>query len=808
MAENFENTGVVTIDIKKYLFKILAKWYLFAISLFLAWLYVYVQNKYVIPQYELSTTILLEHKSSRPEGILGNLQLLGDKRNLENEIWYIKSHIINRKAINELDFGVSYYSILRPFRVGKPLLHEIYNETPIIFEADSSDINIFGKIVKLIIISEEEYKINHIDETEIGKKMRFGEKYSEHDMNFSITFKPDIDPKNYINNEYACIINNTDPLARSYGQQLRVSPVTRDGDILKLSITMPVKQKACDYLNKLVDIYLREDLKQKNRFAYSAIEFIDEQLASVADSLTVAEDSLQDYRLKAQMFSSTEKGNSIFERLDELQTQKSLLSIERNYYNYMLSEIEKGNNVYNIMSPSLMGVEAPEIDQVYSEWIELTSEKEVLQYSIKKDIPSIKLINAKIKNLKKILNSGIDNRKKIVHEAIKKIDSEIQEQIALLYDLPVAERRISTITRKFNINDNIYTYLLQKRAEAGISLASNKSDIIVLDEALPNNSRYISANKAKLSTSMVIGFLIPLVIILALDYFDTKIRSKNEIVNKLSIPVIGEIGSNTRSTSIPVASNPKSSIAESFRTLRTNLQYLFVDKDNKIISVTSTISGEGKTFCAINLAAIIAMSNKKTLLIGLDMRKPQIHNYLNLNNDIGISNYLIKQNSIDEVIKTSEIKDLDILVSGPVPPNPAELIETDRMQELIEEVKKRYDYVIIDTPPVALVTDALLISKFTDANIYVIRINYSNKSVLGLIKEIYKNKGMNNLSLVLNDIRLRGRYGYLSSYQYGYGYYKSYGQGYYDDEKDPHIKGLKRVIKRMGRKAKNKLLKG
>lgn len=252
-----------------------------------------------------------------------------------------------------------------------------------------------------------------------------------------------------------------------------------------------------------------------------------------------------------------------------------------------------------------------------------------------------------------------------------------------------------------------------------------------------------------------------------------------------------------------VSKHGKSSIAESFRSLRTNLQYFFDTEDKKIITINSTISGEGKTFCAVNLASVIAISNKKTILIGLDLRKPKLHKVLNINNDIGMSTYLIGKNSINEVIQKTEVENLDVIVSGPIPPNPAELIENHRMTEIIEELKKQYDYIIIDTPPVALVADALLVTRHAVANIFVIRQNYSSKSVIKFVNDLHNEKKLTNLSLLLNDVDVASGYGYRyggNHYRYGsyrkYGY--GYGYGYYeeDNEKPKSLFGILDFIKK------------
>jgi capsular exopolysaccharide synthesis family protein len=278
--------------------------------------------------------------------------------------------------------------------------------------------------------------------------------------------------------------------------------------------------------------------------------------------------------------------------------------------------------------------------------------------------------------------------------------------------------------------------------------------------------------------ALFIGILIPLVIIFLIEIFNTRITDLTELEKLTKCNILGSIGHNEKESELPVFENPKSSLSESFRGLRTNLQYLLRDKEEKVIVITSTISGEGKTFCAVNLACILALSNKKTLLISLDLRKPKIHKIFNLSNDVGLSTYLIKRELPQDIIFTTNIKDLYITTSGPIPPNPAELLETKEMDDFIKYARKEFDYIVLDTPPVAIVTDALLLSRQADTTIFVIRQNYSSKEVLKLADDLAQKSSMKHLCILVNDVRVPGYYGYSYKYGYRYGYGYNYNYGY------------------------------
>ena len=370
------------------------------------------------------------------------------------------------------------------------------------------------------------------------------------------------------------------------------------------------------------------------------------------------------------------------------------------------------------------------------------------------------------------------------------MDKRIVEVEKEARKLPATERELIGIERKFNLNNDIYTYLLEKRAESGIAQASNIPNNKILDIARVDNAAKVSPkNSMNYMIALVIGLAIPLVIILMFDYFNNKIIDKSDIENNTNVPIMGSIGHNHDESDLPIVQNPKSSIAESFRSIRTNIQYLLPEKERNIILISSTISGEGKTFVATNLSIIIAMSGKKTLLMGLDLRKPKIHNDFNVNNDVGLSTYLINETSYEDVIRPTDIENLYIATSGPIPPNPAELLEKPLMKDFFDKAREEFDYVILDTPPVAIVTDAILLTQFTDTNIFIVRQKYSSKNVIQYIDELYNKKNIKNLSLLVNDVKIPSYgYGYDYylgySYGYGYGYGQHYGQGYYGDENE------------------------
>jgi len=307
---------------------------------------------------------------------------------------------------------------------------------------------------------------------------------------------------------------------------------------------------------------------------------------------------------------------------------------------------------------------------------EMNTEKRSLQFSSNENNPRLGMISSQLENVRMDILENVNNL--IASNSISA--SSLEKRISLLEQeiqkLPFTERQLINIQREFNINDQIYTFLLQKRAEAGITKASNTPDHHLLDIARPENAVMIKPKTSmNYMMALVLGGLLPLMLLILIEYFNNKIVDRKDIEQLTSVPILGSVGHNEKLFELPVFENPKSALAESFRSLRANLQYLLKNENHKIISISSTISGEGKTFCSANLAAILAMAGKKTLLVSLDLRKPKIHKLFRIDNSIGISSYLAGISPLDKIIHSTNIDNLSVAVSGPVPPNPAELID-------------------------------------------------------------------------------------------------------------------------------------
>ena len=386
----------------------------------------------------------------------------------------------------------------------------------------------------------------------------------------------------------------------------------------------------------------------------------------------------------------------------------------------------------------------------------------------RKGIPLFAELDRRIDAEKTVLLENIRSSKENINQSIRDINNDIAQAERELRRFPKEEQELANLERQFSLSQGAYNLYVSKKSEANLIKAANVSDIIFIDRAKDVGNGPIGPNKRlNYVIATIIGGAIPLVLVFLLVFFNTKIGNPNELKTLSQIPVLGVIGKSPHKSSLIVKEYPKSSIAEAFRGIRTSLQFIYKKKNldgAKTVLVTSSVSGEGKTFTSINIASVFALSEKKTVIVGLDLRKPKIFDDFNLSNDVGVVNYLIGQASLGEITQESGTPYLDIILAGPIPPNPAELLISDQMAELMAELKKEYDYIVLDTPPVGLVADALELMQYADANLYMIRQGYTKKGMLALVNEKYRNGEISNVSFVLNYFRTKGRYGY------GYGY--------------------------------------
>ncbi|HOG20137.1 MAG TPA: polysaccharide biosynthesis tyrosine autokinase, partial [Salinivirgaceae bacterium] len=762
------------VDLKRILFKLLANWYWLVLGSLVGYTVAYVINRYTVPVYGVSTTMILtidDRTSYFDRSLIDGLNLIKKEKNLENEISILKSYDLNSKVINQLNFDVTYIGLGR-IRDG-----EVYKNDHFFIDYDTSFVQAKYTPFTLTFTDDNKIKI-HFETLGEYVTVDYDEWIENNLFRFRVVSLNNNGLKDIRSNKYSIWFNDTESLIHRYKSKLQISKLSEDGTILSLFSSGEVPSKEIDYLNTLTELYIKRDLEEKHRMIESIIDFIDQQLSDITDSLYKAEMRLQNFRLENDVIDISKEGQVLLSKYESLQTEKEQEVVKYKYLKYLKKQLEDKKSDPSIIAPGVAGINDPILTNIISQINQAKSAKQDLEYSTRKEISSIKLLEQKISSLEEGLEMNVKSLMEQINIRIVDLDKRIDDVLAELKKQPINERLLLNIQRKFTLNDNIYTYLLEKRAEVGITKSSILSDAKVLDAAgLSGVNQLYPKRKQSLLLGVFTGLLIPVLLILILDFLNIKILDRKEVEENTMVPILGGIGHNTTLLEHVVNEKPRSSIAESFRSLKTNLQFMIGEEGSKIISITSGISGEGKTFCSSNLAIVYASLNKKTVIIGLDLRRPKIHKSFNIKNDVGITNYLLSKASLDEIISPTNINNLDLIPAGIQPPNPNQLIESPKFKELLSKLKSMYDIVVIDTPPVALVSDAVYISKLCDINVFVIRLRYTTRPVYNIINDLYENRGIKNLAIALNDIKSSGYYGY-RSYRYSYGYGYNYGYGY------------------------------
>jgi len=721
------------------------------------------------------------------ENLIQGLRLVKNTKSVQNEIGILKSYTLAKRSIEELgeDFSTTYVGLgRREIKESK-----LYKNSPFKVIIDTTIGIPFNYPIYITILSNNYYQLEIEGENNINEKHRFGEWVKNPPFGFKLVLNNIENNKaGLIDRKYYFTINTHNALANKYKNKINVTLNDKRGSILSITSTGFVAAQEADYLNKLMDVYIRSGLEDKNRIAENTVKFIDNQLIGVSDSLKMAEQNLQNFRISNKVIDLTAEGAMLYDKVKELQAQKATNELKKRYYDYLMDYIKKRRDLKDIVAPSALGLEDEQLTNLLSQINQTYLQREELLLTTKTDSPILLQVDNRLENLNKTLIekvSSLIEANEISSQGIEDRLSKIEKE---MLRIPTNERMLINTEREFNLMNNLYTYLLQKRAEAGIAKASNIADNKVLDTALPENAVLLKPDR-KLNNllGLVVGFFLPFGVILIINFLNDKITDFKEVVKHTTIPIIGSVGHNKFNTELPVKEKPKSTITESFRAIRTNLQYILRNPNQKVITVTSTISGEGKTFIAANIAAIIAMADKRVLVVGLDLRKPKLQNIFGQNIPKGLSTFLIGRDKAEDIIQKTEIENLWYAPSGPIPPNPSELIGCTKMDDLISWAKQNYDYIILDTPPIAVVTDAFLTQRFSDTTLFVIRFKYSNKNVLRFVESLQKSNNEKSLGLIINDLEHKRIYGY--AYNYGYSYNSGYGyytdkNGYYSNDEN------------------------
>lgn len=771
------------INIKKIFHKLIAKWYYFLIAVMIVGPLAYAYVKMATPKYLIKASLLLKNENPGggygPDQFLKGMDLFSANIDLEDEIGMLKSYANVEGAIQRLNFGISYFT-------EKNLMStEHYGETPFTIDLDSSAAQLVGVPIYIERLSSSKYMVRasakeassydvltnasreEIPLVDIEEVLDINKPFESKNLSFSIhfnnAFKVEEGAKMYFT------INNLVSQSERYQKALTVEPISLESNIVELTIKEAVPQKGVEFIDQVMQVYLENELYKKNELGLRTIRFIDEQLSGVSDSLRQVEGTLESFRSRNNILDIKTSAANLTNNLDQLETEQAELEVKLQYYRYIAGSLQDESVSSDIVAPSTFGVDDPLLSSLLIELSKLNQERSGLNFSAREGNPLAEVIDLKIKNIKRSITENVNNIIDASSIALNDRNRRIAQINAQLQRLPRNERELVKIQRRYDFSDNVYNYLLEKRAEAGIAIASNVVEKTIVDEAMVVGSSPVSPNKKLVyAGAMVLALGGALCLIILKDFLNDNIVTQEDLEQHTRIPFLGTISHGSKREKGNLVANALSPVGESFRSLRVNLQYLTLGKEVNVIGFTSSRESEGKTFCSVNLAAAMASSRRRTILIDADMRRPRVATYFQLENDRGLSNYLIGECSLKEIINETGIKGFDVITCGPIPPNPLDLIGLTRMADMLNELKQTYNTIIIDAPPIGFVSEYIILMKYTDANIYVVRSDYTTRFNLEKINNMYNERRINNISILLNDKRNSRVNGYNYSYKYKY----------------------------------------
>ncbi|MCR4030897.1 MULTISPECIES: polysaccharide biosynthesis tyrosine autokinase [Flavobacterium] len=790
----FENHS--NFDFKGFLLRIISYWKWFVVSLIIAFTIAYQVNIRKEKIYGMQTMISIKEQSNpfftSTTSLVFNWGGVSDQVNGISTILKSRSH--NELVVDKLQFYIDY------LEQGDYNLIDSYGAVPFYVDIDKTKGQLVNTLIKIKFLSESVYQIeipfesnsvslitystNSYSNTSVqlgsfSKKYKVGEIVNLPFLNWKLQIKDNLGF--YKGKEYFVKFNDFDGTVSRY-RGVSVESDKGSGSILNLSMQGTNKARMVDYLNSTVKMLIKLQLDGKNQFATNTIRFIDSTLVAMEHQLKQTGNELKSFQKDKNIFQIEDGGAQVSEKIMGFDVEKDQATRKIAYYNSLKSYLNNSGDYSRLPAPSVAGIEDPNIVANVSKLIGLSTQRSEMAYAVKSE-KIFKDFDNQMEAVKNVLQENIATAKSSLLYDLSLVNAKIGQAESTVRKLPVEQQELLKIKRKYDLNDNIYTAFLQKRNEAEIVKASNLSDIHFIDPAKDIGDGLIGPKtSANYILALFLGILIPLLFVFAIFFINNSIQNAEDISKLTQIPLLGVIGVNKDSLNLAVFDKPKSALSEAFRGVRSSLQFLYKKQQvsgSKTLMITSSISGEGKTFCSINIATVFALSEKKTVIVGLDLRKPRLADEFQLNTHLGVVNYLIRQNSLEEITNSTTIPNLDVILSGPIPPNPSELILNDAMKEFIDELKQKYDYIILDTPPVGLVSDSLELVQFSDVILYIVRQNYTKKEMITLLNNRVKRGELNNVSIILNGYENKAKYG--GAYGYGYGY-GAYSNGYHEEE--------------------------
>lgn len=770
---NIIEEGLSNFDALEWAFRMLHYWYLFVIAGVIAFSLAYLKNKKVIDTYLTTGTLIIKDSPNNNYGAQSLMQGFGvdaGYKNVNNQLIILGSYDLIQRTVDSLPFlNVEYIT------KGRFKTRNIYRQTPILVEYSRLDPAAYNYLFRCDAQPDGTLKITCNDEDlHFEHIARYGEPVQ---TNF---FSATVWPTDYMMRAGQHIyfrFRSRESLASEFSSRLQLNFVTEKSTVLGIQLVGVTPARDRDFINKLSDIYLLQNVERKNMVADKSIQFINEQLDMLQRSLTSSESAMTDFRQENKFVDVSSYASGLMTKVNQYDQQKMSLRLKETYLDYLTNYLNRQIEQESVVAPATLGLNEPMLMQLVQQLNTLQvqrselSPKNVYYAKYTNDMDNVK---SAIAELVQSMRISLDIEKKDLANRFSEVESDIK-------NLPQKELQMVAIERNYRIDDNYYTFFLQKRAEAEIQKARNTPDSEIMDRARTTYAMNGKEKRKNVMTYMLFGLLIPFILIILSEWLNNKVRTPKEAEKLSDFELLGMVRHVASHNPTYVQKNPRSGFAEMLRGIRLRIEFLVERKTKITVTITSTQSGDGKTYISTNLAALYGMTGHPTLLMDMDIRKPNIHERLGIEPSVGVTNYLIGDCTLEDIIIRNEQFGFDVIAAGTVPPNPGELIRSDKLTDLLHLLREHYDYIVIDSSPVGMVPDALALIEQTDVTLYVIRCMETNRT---FAKQTLQSLALNHkdkIHLVLSDIpseKSGRRYGYTYGYGYGSGYGDGEGYGY------------------------------
>lgn len=783
------------LDLNELFFNLRRRWPVFLVSLLvagaLAWTYLKVKS----PTYDFKATLLIGDQSTGSKQAQELLQLLDSKPKglkLEDEVGLLTSSDMLRRTLAQLPFSVSYFvepdswlNLVRPMQVRE----RAPGDMPFWVVAVPNRPQLTGVPIYVEILADNKFRVHADAKRGELRQLATGDLVREvQDVKFdqvvaagdtlrspllSVVFRPEPDQLGGQGGHYFFKLNDINSLVGDYQSRLKVKPTDHESRILELTTQGTVPAKETQFLNTLMTTYVQDDLTQKNQVGGKTVAFLDNEIAKLAESKSRAGQNLSSFRASNNVVDVNAQSGASIQQQSALNADRARLVTNRRVYQNLLTYLKAHRAPNDAVALSSNGVEDPATTGLIQQLSELNNQRAALTVSASDINPIVRVVDEKIGTTKELLIQNLASLVEASTSALRDADQRLGAVRGELNRMPENERQLGTLTNTSSFNEKNYSYLVEKRNEAAIALATNTTDKKIVDAAKQSGTGPSSPKPLLIGLlALLAGLVLPAGVVLMQEKTNSLVQSKEDLARLTNIPMLGVIPHGTSQDKQTMLNDPRSPIAEAFRAVRVNMQYLAAGLDKRVIGVTSSVPGEGKSFCTVNLAAELAQSGRRVIVLECDMRRPTLASYFDIDTrrEHGLSTYLAGESALDQARHTTSIASLDVMCCGPIPQNPTRLIEGPQLAELIQQLREEYDYILVDIPPLGYVSEFLVLLQYLDAKIYVVRQNYTDRALVGQIAEMHREHNVKQLYMVINDVHFANTYEYrykVNAYKYG-----------------------------------------